>query len=154
MKTKGFIIGGSIALGAIVLLVIGVVVKVCLFTKSGYNAKVVVEVKSDSDAIIGTSEHILRERIDDYCSYPMEAKVERVPGTNQIAIDLSGIDEYSRVEKLITTRGLLEFWSTYNGTDLFDALYRADARLRGVETEDVVETPEVAQAEEANAAQL
>ena len=107
--------------------------------------------RKETDDAISASFNVLRSRIDHFGV--TQPNIQRLPSSNRILVELPGVKEPERVRKLLQGTASLEFWTTYNGYELFSNLERADRLLkkqldeqRGVEAE----TEEVAVAETAD----
>ena len=114
------------------------------------DAEVVSILQDETNAAISTAFEIIRSRIDRFGV--TQPNIQRLPGSNRILVELPGVKDPERVRKLLEGTASLEFWTTYNGTELLGALYQADAKIREINVANATETPEVAQTEEANAA--
>ncbi|MDE7069394.1 MAG: protein translocase subunit SecDF, partial [Alistipes sp.] len=84
--------------------------------------------QQETDAAIDASFNILRSRIDHFGV--TQPNVQRLPNSHRILVELPGVKEPERVRKLLQGTASLEFWTTYNASELIAALSRADQLLR------------------------
>ena len=89
-----------------------------LFDQSGRinsgmsNSKIIDILKSDAEAAIEASVKVIGNRIDRFGV--VQPNIQRVKGTNRIMVELPGIKDPKRVEKLLSGAASLEFWPTYS----------------------------------------
>ena len=108
--------------------------------KPGMSDDEVVKIlRQETDDAISASFNIIRSRIDHFGV--MQPNIQRLPNSNRILVELPGVKEPERVRKLLQGTASLEFWTTYNGTDLLQSLLSADQVVRRLQTEQVVSTP-------------
>ena len=107
--------------------------------------------KREVEEAIDASENIIRSRIDHFGV--TQPNIQRVPGSNRILVELPGIKEPERVRKLLTGTASLEFWKTYDASELQQGFMRAESKIREIEAakkaqeapvEEAVEQAEVA----------
>ena len=101
------------------------------------NDEVVKVVKEEVDGAINNSFNVLRTRIDRFGV--VQPNIQKLSQTGRILIELPGIKEPERVRKLLQGTANLEFWETYELSELFSALSQINAeyaRLQTPETED------------------
>ncbi|MGL4853349.1 MAG: protein translocase subunit SecDF [Phocaeicola sp.] len=120
-------------------------------TDSEVEAVLRVEVK----AAIDNSYNVLRTRIDRFgVAQPNIQALEGKMG--RIMVELPGIKEPERVRKLLQGSANLEFWETYNGSEIVPYLTSVDSRIRSlsaqVETPSTEATPAVSAADSLAAA--
>ena len=84
--------------------------------------------QEETDAAIDASFNILRSRIDHFGV--TQPNIQRLPNSHRILVELPGVKEPERVRKLLQGTASLEFWTTYNNTELGRALEQADQLLR------------------------
>lgn len=83
------------------------------------NTEVVKVIKEEVDGAITNSFNVLRTRIDRFGV--VQPNIQRLSQTGRILIELPGIKEPERVRKLLQGTANLEFWETYDFTELFSA---------------------------------
>ena len=103
---------------------------------------------------IDNSFNVLRTRIDRFgVAQPNIQKLENAMG--RIMIELPGVKEPERVRNLLQGSANLEFWETYNASEVYQSIVAADAKLRDIialengTTPAAEEAPAEAAAEEA-----
>ena len=98
------------------------------------NSEVIDVLKLEVEDAISRSFNILRSRIDRFGV--TQPNIQRLQGTGRIQIELPGVDNPERVRKLLQGVAKLEFWETYNFSDLYTYFDEANATLR---TEEILE---------------
>ena len=93
------------------------------------NQDVIVELEKEVEDAISRSLNILRSRIDRFGLYK-QSNIQRIQGTARILIELSRIKDSERLRKLLQSTGNLEFWETYEYTELFQSLQSVNTYLR------------------------
>ena len=76
------------------------------------NDNVIDILKSNAEAAIEASVQVIGNRIDRFGV--VQPNIQRVKGTNRIMVELPGIKDPKRVEKLLSGAASLEFWPTYS----------------------------------------
>ena len=106
--------------------------------------------RTEVKAAIDNSYNVLRTRIDRFgVAQPNIQALEGKMG--RIMVELPGIKEPERVRKLLQGSANLEFWETYNASEIVPTLTSVDSRLRDVlsaNQETTEETKEEAAAKE------
>ncbi len=90
--------------------------------------EVVKILKEETNAAIDASFNIISSRIDHFGV--TQPNIQRLPNSNRILVELPGVKEPERVRKLLQGTASLEFWTTYNGQELFNAMNQADAVVK------------------------
>ena len=115
--------------------------------------------REEIKAAIDNSYNVLRTRIDRFGV--VQPNIQRLEDRmGRIMVELPGIKEPERVRKLLQGSANLEFWETYNASEVVQYLQTADAKLRSTlststpETTVVEEQPEVETAEEEQTSSL
>ncbi|MBL7884566.1 MAG: protein translocase subunit SecDF, partial [Bacteroidia bacterium] len=81
---------------------------------------------------IATSENTLRARIDKFgVSTP---NIQRLASSGRILIELPGVTDKARVRKLLQGSANLEFWETYDNSEIYPLLETANTRLKEILT--------------------
>ncbi len=83
--------------------------------------------KQEAESAIDNSFNILRKRIDKFGV--AQPNIQRLENSGLIAIELPGIKEPERVRKLLQGTANLEFWETYENSELFNNLVAANSTL-------------------------
>ena len=95
------------------------------------DAEVEAVLREEVKAAIDNSYTVLRTRIDRFgVAQPNIQTLEGKMG--RIMVELPGIKEPERVRKLLQGSANLEFWETYNSTEIVPALQAVDSKLREV----------------------
>ncbi len=106
------------------------------------NEEVAAVLREEVDAAITNSFNVLRTRIDRFGV--VQPNIQRLSQTGRILIELPGIKDPKRVEKLLEGSANLEFWETYNLGELTTQLERLDGELvKTVTDQDSTQTEEV-----------
>jgi len=133
-------------------------------TVNSTNSEVLKVLKEESDGAIDRSYQILRTRIDRFGV--AQPNIQKLEGSGRILVELPGIKDPKRVRKLLQGTAQLEFWETYNFSELVQYFVEANAKLAEknqatnalneaapAETEEVAEAAETAVAETEEVAQ-
>jgi SecD/SecF fusion protein len=113
--------------------------------KVGFNASneaVQAEIRRDVEAAISNVFTVLRARIDQFGV--VQPNIQRLEGTGRILVELPGVKDPARVQKLLQSTAELQFWNMYEGAEVLPFLVNVNERMR-----DLVEAEktEVAEAE-------
>ena len=116
------------------------------------NEEVISVLKEEVTAAVGNSFNVLRTRIDRFGV--AQPNIQELAGKQgRIMVELPGIKEPERVRKLLQGSANLEFWETYNISEIQDVLTRLDSRmaLKYADENPQEATEEAAQEETASA---
>ena len=92
------------------------------------NDEVISVLKEEVTAAVGNSFNVLRTRIDRFGV--AQPNIQELAGKQgRIMVELPGIKEPERVRKLLQGSANLEFWETYNISEIQDVLTRIDSRM-------------------------
>lgn len=92
-----------------------------------------------ADGAIDLSFNILRTRIDKFGV--TSPNIQKQQGTNRILIELPGVTDPDRVRKLLQGSAKLEFWETYDNSEIFGLLQNVNSILASsVKTTDTSKT--------------
>ena len=109
------------------------------------NSDVLKVLKEESDAAIDRSYQILGTRIDRFGV--AQPNIQKMENSGRILVELPGIKDPERVRKLLQGTAQLEFWETYNFSEVQQYFAEADAKLAEVRNaKEGVDTPEVTEA--------
>lgn len=103
-------------------------------TTNSTNEEVLSVINQEANDAIDRSYQILRTRIDRFGV--AQPNIQRLATAGRILIELPGIKDPNRVRKLLQGTAKLEFWETYNFSDLYTYFDEANAQLK---TEEVLE---------------
>ncbi|HEY0769059.1 MAG TPA: protein translocase subunit SecDF, partial [Sphingobacteriaceae bacterium] len=84
------------------------------------NNEVISFLRNEAKNAIDRSFNILRTRIDKFGVTSPNIQLQE--GTNRILIELPGVTDQERVRKLLQGTAELEFWETYDNTEIFPLL--------------------------------
>lgn len=92
-----------------------------------------------ADGAIDLSFNILRTRIDKFGV--TSPNIQKQQGTNRILIELPGVTDPDRVRKLLQGSAKLEFWETYDNSEIFGLLQNVNSILASsVKSTDTTKT--------------
>lgn len=110
------------------------------------NEEVLNVLQEEAEGAISNSETIIRNRIDRFgVAQPVVQRLER---TGRILVELPGVKDPERVRSLLQGTASLEFWETYDYSELVGAFNSANGRIRDIRALEVGESSEVTSAEE------
>ena len=89
---------------------------------------VVKVLREDVQSAIDNSFNVLRTRIDRFGV--VQPNIQRLETNGRILVELPGIKEPERVRKLLQGSANLEFWETYDLTEIYQSLIEANALIR------------------------
>ena len=98
--------------------------------------QVVSVLKDELKSAIDNSFNVLRTRIDRFGV--VSPNIQRLETDGRILVELPGVKEPERVRKLLQGSANLEFWETYNLTELYSALAEADGILASMKADEVI----------------
>ena len=108
------------------------------------NSDVLKVLKEESDAAIDRSYQILGTRIDRFGV--AQPNIQKMENSGRILVELPGIKDPERVRKLLQGTAQLEFWETYNFSEVQQYFAEADAKLAEVRNaKESIDTPEVSE---------
>ena len=118
------------------------------------NEKVIQVLRTEIDGAIENSFNVLRTRIDRFGV--VQPNLQRLGNTGRILVELPGVKEPERVRKLLQGSANLEFWETYELSEIFNNLTEANRILYTIQsanevavqttaTEEIVPQQEIAQ---------
>ena len=105
-------------------------------TPESSNDDVIKVIRTESESAIANSFNVLRNRIDRFGV--TQPNIQKLGNTGRILVELPGVKEPERVRKLLQGTASLEFWPTYDNTEVYQYLAEANAALKdmlNVETE-------------------
>jgi SecD/SecF fusion protein len=111
---------------------------VSLFSKPEYteinfessNADVIKFLQKETKGAIDNAFNILRSRIDHFGV--TQPNIQTLDRTGRILIELPGINEPERVRKLLQGSANLEFWETYDNSEVFEFLRTANTKIKEI----------------------
>ena len=112
------------------------------------NEEVISVLKEEVQATVDNSYNVLRTRIDRFGV--VQPNIQRLETNGRILIELPGIKEPERVRKLLQGSANLEFWETFNLTEIYGDLEKANAVVAEVLASTEAPAKEEVKAEDAN----
>ncbi len=91
---------------------------------SSTNEDVIKVLRTEIDGAISNSFNVLRTRIDRFGV--IQPNIQKLENTGRILVELPGIDEPERVRKLLQGSANLEFWPTYELSEILNNLIEAN----------------------------
>jgi SecD/SecF fusion protein len=92
------------------------------------NAQVLQVIRTETNAAIDNSFEILRNRIDRFGV--AQPNIQQLQTKGRILIELPGVKDEQRVRKLLQGTANLEFWETYENSEVYPYLLEVNKRLR------------------------
>ena len=96
-------------------------------TVNSTNEEVLNVIKEETNSAIDRSYQILRTRIDRFGV--AQPNIQKLENSGRILVELPGIKDPKRVRKLLQGTAQLEFWETYNFTEIYEYFDEANKRL-------------------------
>ncbi len=84
-------------------------------------------IKEESESAVGNSFNVLRNRIDRFGV--TQPSIQKIGNTGRILVELPGVKEPERVRKLLQGTASLEFWTTFDCTEIYPFLVEANNLL-------------------------
>ncbi|MDR2814869.1 MAG: protein translocase subunit SecDF [Prevotellaceae bacterium] len=85
-------------------------------------------IRSQTEAAMANSFNVLRSRIDRFGV--TQPNLQRLGNSGRILVELPGVKDPDRVRKLLQGTANLEFWETYENTELFTGLNEANKKIK------------------------
>ena len=106
----------------------------------GFNAtdsEVKDAIRNDVDAAVRNVFTVLRARIDQFGV--VQPNIQRLENTGRILIELPGVKDPARVQKLLQSTAELQFWNLYEASEILPYFVQVNEKLRAI-----VERPKTA----------
>ena len=116
------------------------------------DAEVINVIRDEAESAISNSFNVLRNRIDRFGV--TQPNIQQLGNSGRILIELPGVKEPERVRKLLQGTASLEFWATYENSEIYPFLEEANSVIAGLLAEGdslTVETTAASGEETANA---
>lgn len=97
------------------------------------NVEILKIIQEEADAAISRTFNILRTRIDKFGV--AQPNIQQL-GSGRILVELPGVKEPDRVRKLLQGTARLEFWETYDNSEVFPLLDQVNTLLRDESKKD------------------
>jgi SecD/SecF fusion protein len=92
------------------------------------NEEVLKVLRDEAEAAISNSYNVLRTRIDRFGV--TQPNIQRLGNSGRILVELPGIRDPERVRKLLQGTANLEFWETFENTEVQQYLYDANTKIK------------------------
>ncbi|HPW78002.1 MAG: bifunctional preprotein translocase subunit SecD/SecF [Bacteroidetes bacterium ADurb.Bin037] len=92
------------------------------------NEEIIRIIRTEAESAMANSFNVLRNRIDRFGV--TQPNIQRLGTTGRILVELPGIKEPERVRNLLKGTASLEFWETYENSEIYPALEEANRILR------------------------
>ena len=115
-------------------------------TVNSTNDEVLKVIKEETDSAIDRSYKILRTRIDRFGV--AQPNIQKLESSGRILVELPGIKDPKRVRKLLQGTAQLEFWETYNFSEIYQYFDEANAMIAKAENANKPATAETEEATE------
>jgi len=103
-------------------------------TYNSTNEEVLQIIRTETQDAIDNSFNIIRTRIDHFgVSQP---NVQRLDVAGRVLVELPGIKDPARVRKLLQGTANLEFWETFDNTEIFESLRAANDKIKEITAVD------------------
>ena len=99
-----------------------------VITPNSTNEEVVKVLRDQANSAIENSYNVLRSRIDRFGV--TQPNIQRLENSGRILVELPGVKEPERVRKLLQGTASLEFWATYDNTEIYPTLVQANTVIR------------------------
>ena len=98
------------------------------------DAEVLNVIKTEAESAVSNSFNVLRNRIDRFGV--TQPSIQKIGNTGRILVELPGVKEPERVRKLLQGTASLEFWTTYEYSEIYPYLVEANNLLAQLLSED------------------
>lgn len=96
-------------------------------TFNSTNDQVLTVLREEMDKSVNATFETLRTRIDQFGVASPTITLQS--GTGRIILELPGVDDPSRIRRILQQTAQLEFWDTYENTEIYPSLVQADKSL-------------------------
>ncbi len=105
---------------------------------SSTNDEVYAVLKAEIDAAISNSFNVLRTRIDRFGV--IQPNIQKLENSGRILVELPGVKEPERVRKLLQGSANLEFWPTYELSEIINSIVEANSVIAKLNESGVLST--------------
>ncbi len=112
-------------------------------TPQSSDADVIAFIRAEAESAIANSFNVLRNRIDRFGV--TQPNIQQLGNSGRILVELPGVKEPERVRKLLQGTASLEFWATYDNSEIFPYLQEANAALAALLADDSIAEEVVAE---------
>ena len=92
--------------------------------------EVLTVIRAEAESAVANSFNVLRNRIDRFGV--TQPSIQKIGNTGRILVELPGVKEPERVRNLLQGTASLEFWTTYDNSEIFPYLAEANKLLAGI----------------------
>jgi SecD/SecF fusion protein len=103
-------------------------------TATSSNSEVLDVIKEETDGAFENTFNILRTRIDKFGV--TQPNIQKIASSNRVLVELPGVKDPERVRKLLQGTAQLEFWETYQFSEVYQYFADANARLAEIYGEE------------------
>ena len=96
------------------------------------NAEVLAVLKAETKVAIDNSFNIIRTRIDRFGV--AQPNIQQLQTAGRILVELPGVDDPKRVRKLLQGTANLEFWETYDNSEVYQYLAQANQKIAEIQS--------------------
>lgn len=108
-------------------------------TPTSTNGQVEKVLRQEVDDAISNSFNVIRNRIDRFGV--AQPNIQRLENSGRILVELPGAKDPERIRKLLQGTANLEFWETYENSEIYPNLVAANTKLRELESAKLAEAP-------------
>jgi SecD/SecF fusion protein len=101
-----------------------------MFEREGNDADYLKALRKEAEAALNNTERILRTRIDKFGV--AQPSIQKQQFSGRIQIELPGVKDKDRVRKVLQSTANLEFWETYDNTEIGPLLDQANTPLSAI----------------------
>ncbi len=96
------------------------------------NAEVMQIIRQETDAAIDNAFNIIRTRIDRFGV--AQPNIQQLQTRGRILVELPGVKDQNRVRSLLQGTANLEFWETYENSEVYPYMLQANERIKELES--------------------
>ena len=111
------------------------------------DAEIISLIRQEAESAIANSFEVLRNRVDRFGV--TQPNIQKVGNTGRILVELPGVKEPERVRKLLQGTASLEFWTTYETSEIFQYMTEANNLVAQLNAENDTENETAAPADAA-----
>ena len=111
------------------------------------DAEIISLIRKEAESAIANSFEVLRNRVDRFGV--TQPNIQKVGNTGRILVELPGVKEPERVRKLLQGTASLEFWTTYETSEIFQYMTEANSLVAQLNAENNAENETAAPADAA-----
>ena len=98
------------------------------------DAEIIALIRTEAESAIANSFEVLRNRVDRFGV--VQPNIQKVGNTGRILVELPGVKEPERVRKLLQGTASLEFWTTYETSEIFQYMTEANQLVAQINAEN------------------